>query len=454
MRDTVNMDEAYILLYDSTGRNSYALYNIRASEENNALESYTVEGGENNPFEIITLNIPRKKLNQVASNLTRPGAVVNGVNKIYVNAVGKGTYIVHDNNLMTNDNTVKIVGYCQAAIGLRNVAWSTEIAAASPFRLIKDIITSPTYGGPYIPGKLRYWFIDKDEPEDKLTFPAGANLWNVLQVCAMYLGCKIFFSGNDAYLVDYRLTVNKDLITLNATEGTIGNIGFRCSTEEIMGNDGKSQNPPIYLPDALYDFDTIDIYTRDSNRPEYGKCVGQVSLGGEGETTIKNKVTIKCKDGVEATVEDTAAQKAYGMTKADDPKTLSYLRELKEPGSADINKTTLYHQGQVLAANIVDYMSEGQQSITFSMKELQSVGGSTYWIPFFPPGSRIKGVDDEVDDIHINNTSVVNSSTVKPQKLALSTYSRSFPNGITKYSFGIMESIDLPTALSELSANL
>ena len=112
----------------------------------------------------------------------------------------------------------------------------------------------------------------------------------------------------------------------------------------------------------------------------------------------------------------------------------------------------LYYQGSVIAANIVDYRSESQQSVEFSMKEYQNIGGSNHWIPFFPPSSRIRGIDDDLDDIHLNNTSVLNNTLCKPQKLILSSYIRRFPEGVSTYKFGVIASVDLSSKISDMVA--
>lgn len=446
MRQDIDMDNAYVLIYDTTGKNSYALYNKRASEENNALDSYTINGGENDPFEYVKLKIPRKKMKQVASDLMEPNAIVSGINKIYINGVGKGSYIVTAADL--TGNTCSITGYCQAYKLTATIL--TKELTMNPFDAIEEILLSGRYGE-FITGKLRYWCVKRSLTSDMLRFPVGKTLWFVLQVCATYLGCRIFFTGEDAYLVDYRLALNKEHIIWdqNNRTGSNSETGLSCTAGVELNNSGAMKG---YYPDAVADFGTLDIYTKDTSRPEYGRCVGQVKLGNEGQTTVINKVIVRCANNVEATASDKDAQRKYNDTeKTRAEYTLENILQSK-PDAQVTAGSILYYQGSVIAANIVDYRSESQQSVEFSMKEYQNIGGSNHWIPFFPPSSRIRGIDDDLDDIHLNNTSVLNNTLCKPQKLILSSYIRRFPEGVSTYKFGVIASVDLSSKISDMVA--
>lgn len=445
MRQDINMDNAYVLIYNTTGNNSYALYNKRASDENNALDSYTIYGGENDPFEYVKLRIPRKKMKQVASDLMEPNAIVPNRNKIYINGVGRGSYVVSSSDLTGNECT--ITGYCQAH-ALTGETFKNPVSS-KPFDLIFDILSGKLYGE-YITGKLKYWCIKRDDVTDYLDFKEGDTLWYAIQVCAAYLGCRIFFTGEDAYLVDYRLAVNRENISWNSAGiGTCAPVKLTCTSGNILDDSGAVTG---YYPDALADFGAIDLYTKDANRPEYGRCVGQVKLGNEGQTTIINQVIVKCKDGVETTAMYKEAQEWYNDTeKTKKEYTLDVLKQTPKNEESN-NNTTLHHQGDIVASSIIDYRAESQQSVEFSMKEYQSIGGSNHWIPFFPPSSRVMAIDDDLDDIHVSNTSVINETLIKPQKLILSSYRRNFPEGTSTYKFGVISSVDLSQKLYDMSS--
>lgn len=451
MRDDVNISGAYVILTDKYLLKQYALYNNKASEENNALSSYTIYGGENDPFERIVLKVPKKKLEQIASDLVKSNGIVTGVNEIRVNAVGgRGTYIVSKTSLSGNDYIIE--GYC-TAYRLTKMFLKTDNYKGKPMQIIKAILNSKVLTGTNIlTGKLKYWCVDKDGDEDELVFKKDQSYWYILQVCATYLGCRIFFTANDAYLVDYRIAV--DRTKLRYTDGLPDADqfiipGLTFTFENMMDNQGRRTAGQI--PDAVYDFDGIELYTKDTTRPEYGSTVGQVSLGAEGVTPMFNKVSVTCENRHVIEVENIKAQKFYRDTEIEQKEmTVEILRET--PLDKIDSTGTVYHQGTIFASNLIDYRCETQQSVEFSMKEYTVVDGDTHWVPFFPPSSRIASVDDNLDDIHVDNRSVLNPTIVRPQKLILSSYKRNFPEGTSTYKFGVIASVDLSQKISDLSA--
>lgn len=451
MRNDVNISEAYVILTDQYLLRQYALYNNKASEENNALSSYTIYGGENDPFERIVLKVPKKKLEQIASDLVKSNGIVTGVNEIRVNAVGgRGTYIVSKTSLSGNDYIIE--GYC-TAYRLTKMYLEMDNYEGTPMDIIKTILNSKVLTGTNIlTGKLKYWCVDKNTDADILTFKKGQSYWYILQVCATYLGCRIFFTANDAYLVDYRVAVDKS--ELKYTDGLPDDDqfiipGLTFTIEDKMDDQGRRVAGQV--PDAVYDFDAIELYTKDSSRPEYGAIVGQVSLGSEGVTPMFNKVSVTCEGDYVIDVENIKAQKYYRDTEVEQKEmTVEILKEtpLDKFDAAD----TIYHQGTTFASNLIDYRCETQQSVEFSMKEYTVVDGDTHWVPFFPPSSRIAAIDDDLDDIHVDNKSVLNPTIVRPQKLILSSYKRNFPDGSSTYKFGVIASVDLSQKISDLSA--
>lgn len=446
MRGDVELNTAYVTIYDKTGERCYAFYNTRASDENNALKEYEMHGGENDPFEYVKLSIPRKKMSQIAPDLMEPNAIVSGVNKIFINAMGKGLYVVASSDL-TGD-TCTITAYCQAYKLTSTIL--TENLSGYPLAIIRNIITSGAYGD-FIGGDLKYWCIEKGEATDVLEFNAGVTLWYVLQVCAMYLGCRIFFTGDDAFLVDYRLSVDTTDISFNPATGigTVNGIdGFVCSGEPVINQDGTRADDE-YLPNAVYDFGDIDLFTADSTRPEYGRVVNEVKLGNEGLTTVINKVNLSCADSVTVVIESAKAIRQYDNTVMAKELTIPSLKETNMGKyKAGMN---VFHQGLTAASNIIDYRCESQQSIQFTFKEYVHTSGEIHWVPFFPPSARVRSISDSLNDVNISNTSTLNPSIVKPQKLILSSYVRTFPEGTSTYKFGVISSIDLSTKLNEMT---
>ena len=456
MRGDTDMGQAYVTIYDRTGERCYAFYNVRASEENNALSGYTLCGGENDPFEYLKLEIPRKKMFQIAPDLMEPNAIVSGVNRVYLNAMGRGSYITAASNL--TGETCTITAYCQAYKLTSTVL--ADSLTGRPFDIIEDIVKGGRFGD-FITGDLKYWCVKREDVADLLSFNSGETLWYVIQVCAMYLGCRVFFTGEDCYLVDYRLAlpvdpdVSSDHGQITFTRqgeqyvgSTTAMTGFRCSGELLRNDDGTTTANRC-IPNAVYDFDDIDLFSTDAARPEYGRVVGEVRLGNEGLTTVINKITINCANNVAVTIQSNKAVRQYDNTEMSKIIDIPSLIETN-PENYDTDEK-IYHQGLTVASNIIDYRCESQQSMEFTFKEFVHTNGEIHWVPFFPPSSRVKSISDSVDNVNVSNISTLNNSIVKPQKLILSSYTRTFPEGTSTYKFGVISSVDLSTKLSEMT---
>ena len=241
---------------------------------------------------------------------------------------------------------------------------------------------------------------------DDLTFKKGTNIWYILQVCALYVGCKVFFAHNNAYCIDCR------------------------STTITTGSSGP-----------LVDYEDILLYDLDPSEPIYGRTTGSVNLGDEGIDTVINTQVIECVN---------SSGKRVTYSNKTDEKTVRagntlYINTLIQGGD--------YHQAEKLASNVVSYREEPQQSVSFTLKELQDVGGAMGWAPFFLPNARATSITPLVDDFTITNKSVKPGGGRKPQKLLLSQYERHYPEGTTTYTFGIISNVDLAVSTSQIVSN-
>ena len=87
---------------------------------------------------------------------------------------------------------------------------------------------------------------------------------------------------------------------------------------------------------------------------------------------------------------------------------------------------------------------------------MRNVNGVPTWKPYFGPASMVKGIRDDVNDVYVTNASVIPISSGKAltQKLALSTYSRSYPEGKSTYTWGVLSTIDLSSNTSQITTSL
>lgn len=377
----------------------------------NCISSYTIEGGMEQPFESITMQIPKNRLSSVAPDLV--DNIIAGKSKMILKAVGTSTMTVTKCKL--SNKTYSITAYCDAE-AIKGYTLSVE-STYTPWYWIKYIITSGEFGMAYIDPSdkegveesRRTFFYALNPAEgdyDEITFKKGQNIWYILQVCALYLRCKIFFANGCAYCVDYCLQA-----TQFASE--------------------KSR-------DAFTEYGDVDLYTTQEDNPLYGRVTGSVTLGNEGIDTVINTQVIQCTgdDGKSTTV----TYKAPDITVSRSGTKLP-ISELIEGGG--------YTQATTVAKNLVEYRLEPQRSITFKLKEMQNTSGGLAWQPYFSPSARANMVRSTADDITITNMSD-DEKYRRPQKLLLSQYERSYPEGYTKYTFGIISNIDLAVSTSQI----
>lgn len=452
-----SQDSFQVILYDSNNTTPYPLLGTD-SEGNfiNCIDSYTIHGGPEAPFEYVTMKIPKKELKQVAPGLFEGDdtGIVAGSNKLYITAIGTSFMTVTKVKLSSDSYT--ITAYCDAE-RLRGYSLE-EDAELSPASWIDKILSGGQYGVVF--KKSDGTFIScydnaLSNSVGSIRFVKGTNVWYILQICAMCVRARVFFADNKAFVVDY------------------------CT---------KSYAYPTY-----YD-GVIDLHPSTGDAMYSGATLGNVDLGDEGIDTVVNSVSISCttpqmKNGAYVTDERGVTQftsfnyytysdgNSVGKFKERAANTM-YLSELKqndpnnmpdtEPDDSEgegsgtegeeeeKKEVKLYFQAEYFAKHLIAYRSEPQQTVEFTLKEMRNVNGKPTWKPYFGPASMVKGIKDDVNDVYVTNASVIPISSNKEltQKLALSTYSRSYPEGKSTYTWGVLSTIDLSSNTSQITTSL
>lgn len=421
----------FSLFVSDAGGTMYCLLGTSGGQSINCIESYTLTGGLEQPFEYLTVRIPKQRLSSVAPALVEENGIVAGKSRLSLDAVGLSDMTVTKCKLSNNTYTVtayadseRLRGYSLRAI---------QAGSRSPARWISYILTSGDFGVAYTEGNT-FLTSYRNDVTDTITFEEGTNVWYILQVCAMLLGARIFFADGNAYVVDYR--TGNDLV--NHVDGGI----------DLYG-DSRFENA----------------------------VVDHVSLGDEGTDTIANRITIKYTSTV--TSESGSTSETIKNTWSDEESvkvfderegnTLSIpeltYTETEVPPEADPDTgevpegaeptIEVRDLGEIWANNYLDYRSEPQQSISFTLKEMTEYDGEPTWRRTFDSCSRTDSITDTVDDVIITNSSdVEDSRTPVLQKLTLSTFERHYPEGTTTYTWGVMANIDLSTSTSQINTSL
>jgi len=105
---------------------------------------------------------------------------------------------------------------------------------------------------------------------------------------------------------------------------------------------------------------------------------------------------------------------------------------------------------------VLAYWGETRTSVSFTANERNSgsygeTSPDSYWSALFPAVSSVKQFTDIEQDLAVSAMGLKFPGRYYPQKLALSKYSREYPSGRTKYSFGISKQLDLANTVSQLN---
>ena len=426
----VPQTEFSMFISDAEGT-MYCLLGTNGDQDINCIESYTLTGGLEQPFEYITVRIPKQRLSSVAPALVEEHGIIAGKSKLSLNAIGLSEMTVTKCKL--SNNTYTITAYADSE-RLRGYSLGTiQAGSRTPSNWIRYILTSGDFGVAYVEGTT-YLVSYKEDVTELISFEEGTNVWYILQVCAMLLGARIFFADGNAYVVDYR-------------------------TDNELVN---------YVQDG------IDLY----NDPRFeNSVVDHVSLGDEGVDTIANKISIKytsvVNDESGSTTESIkntwSDEKSIDEFDEREGNTLS-IPELtyseteippeEDPETGEIPDGAeptieVVDTAEMWAKNFLSYRSEPQQSISFTLKEMTEYDGVPTWRRTFDSCSRTDSITDAVDDVVITNSSdIEDSRTPVLQKLTLSTFERHYPEGTTTYTWGVMANIDLSTSTSQINTSL
>lgn len=401
--------DMYIMMSDAQGDRWFViLYPRDTTGQYSCVESFTITGGLEDPFEHATIRIPKKKLMEQIPVLAEPLGIIDGCNKIFIKGMGEHAMFV--DQVETGD-TIVLKAFTNAQC-YKSVALGIEMQNR-PSRILRDILMDPTYGVAFDEDHIIYKY-QSSLDSNPVTIPAGTMVYRALQICATMLKCRLFFADNKAYFVDY--TVKSGITS-----------GY-----------ARSGNPFIS--------EISNVNLRDRN--SFGRrTIGTSTTDETGLAPVKNQATIVCrKETDNGNVSSTVTPRIDGS--------ISVFRTL-DKGTIQVPELT-EDQALVFGMNHLEYICEAQQSITFTIKEVYHESGQLdkVWESFFGPSALLDSIDDEYTSVHLTNRSIRTDKAVAPQKLALSTYTRQYPKGTCEYTFGMIASVSLSDNESQTNNTL
>lgn len=437
--EQTRFDDSYITMTSPDMRETYLIGTLDSSLPS-AVESYTLVGGPGDPFEHISMTLSVNKLMDVAPELLDTGddsiltpasgddvtghRISEGKTLIYVHAVGTSTFVVNKAQMSSNGKKIEIVGYCLAQ-KYKDATIAYESVSGTPYEVLDRILSDVSYGLSFV-GSNR--IVNKDLPSDgsdrTLSFVKGTNVWYALQVCSIVLGCKIFFANNKAYIIDYRVP---------EAEAAYPS-GDHWSADEICTyTDTQTHN-------------AIDVMPTDDSDFMYARVL-ESRFGGGGMDGACQKVVVSCSvdEDMREVVSYPAVAQGYGDG-AGLRSTMVSVPELML--SSEVRVTAAQFAGTYL-----EYMAEPQTVVSMKVKECTSVDGSPGWKALFATVSQADSIYDRSRDTVrlVTNLSDLEVDGLHPrryQKLYLSSYSRSFPEMTSSYTWGVINGVDLTNRLA------
>ena len=236
-------------------------------------------------------------------------------------------------------------------------------------------------------------------------FPESMNAWYVLQLCAYAMNCKIHFSDGDCYLTGYNYITNTTHPAVNLTS--------------------QSNSQTLLNAPTLGSFEAEDIINTISFK--YGTLDN--ALDADDETS---KVMV-IQTGE---VYDSASVNYYGILSSN--KTFQGIRS---------TNVTSENIAKAIANAMIRFSKAGGQSITFEV--IESENGQ--WVQRYGNESFPASITDEINGTSMTTTTPMGTNYIT---LGLRTYTRYFPQCITKYSFGPQNPTNLALKVSTLETSV
>ena len=407
--DYILKSDFEIAMTSEAGVDWYVLYSEALGID--CMTTCTISGGMEQPFEYMTMTVPKTRLTKVAPGLV--DHVIAGKSKVLVNAIGRTSMVVASCELSNDD--YRITAYCEAE-ALRGYTLETT-SSMTPFEWISEVLTTGKYGVSFVDGvTFLYDVTPPTAMKDSIEFKEGTNVWYIVQICAVYMKAKIFFTENKAYLVDYTHDPNS------------------MSTNNAKYSKGRIE---------LYPSSKVD-------DPMYAKVVGEAKLGKEGKYPTMNSVTITCQ-----TQNDKEEWVSSSFTFTDDPSIAFYETTVSaQYNIPELKQGAGFNQAKTFAEGLFAYRRESVQSVEFTTREMYyPKNREPMWSAQFKTSLTIDAITSATDDFEIDNVSDISKKAVS-QKLMLSTFTRNYPKFTTTYKFGMVSAVDLSSSTSEIRTAL
>lgn len=436
--DPVYWNESVVTMTSSDGVSNYVLY-LGVENQWNCVSSYSVKCGPEQAFPSLILNISKKNLSAVAPDLVDD--IIAGKNRIMIYGVGRGEYVV--TKTYSSGQNYKITAYSvyeqysASPVSLIGEDFTFGDVPGTkfktPFDMLVGILTDAiSYGTEEISkisfnlDKIVYCYrkVNNEWSNELCQFSASQDAWYVMNVCALRLGCKIWFMDDKVYIVDLSID--------NPNSPDVA-----CSTNF-----------------AFFDMDTLYLnrngyYPLNPSASEIAfmqSVCGDTELGDEGADVLRNFTVVK----------NNTPDPAY--TDSDDGLIDASRRKFGIKRTEYVVSEISIQDAYAIAYNTDMRYCDSEQSIGFRLSETHydepeegEEDKGRYWQPYFPQLARVSTIFDYSKDLMISNKPNFSGPGVPKRmrnKLTLSTAEYHFPEGYTEYWFGVISPANLTQGTS------
>lgn len=437
---SVEESKQYIQMSSSDGAQYYTLYYVPPNDgEFNCISSYDMKGGQQEPFASVTLSIARKRLMNLAPDLIED--IKAGRNRLIIHAVGHSEMIV--TKCKTSSSTYRITAYAveEAYKGLQlgeDMECGPDNPFTTPFETIKYILDKTYEVGEtaslrFTDDKIFYNYQQKNDTwSEKVTFSKSKTVWYVLSVCAMRMGCSIWFQDGYVYIVDTTLQVNSS----NVTNMTSSNYADYSGTTYL----NIAPYSPINTKGTEYGFSTMVLGTPDLEDAGTDSLANAVTIAYRTEDSNGNTKLAKVTTNVnnDTTYMLQSSKSVYGERTA---------------GTLNINELNK-DDAQTIADLYPLTLCDTQQAISFKLSETYEDDGIRRWQAYYPPLAQLAKVIDHNSDSMLTRTANFLLKGSVPvnmyNRIMVNSFVRHFPEQTTTYTVGKMAQTDLTQTMSNV----
>ena len=437
---TSDQEQAIYIECDTPERKGTQFFPLLNGADTSMVENYTAYNGITYPFEYLTLTIGKMWESRGTAYDSEGNVVVSLVNehgepnfqsgrsRIIMRGKVNGVYTI--SQVENNGTTISIRAYTQfESLRSKLVAGTQNITVYDAFVKATracGIDLNQAKGNVFEDGRIKS--SDRaDNPNDRISIADNTYAWRIIQICAIHMGWRIFFTGTEMWVIYFPRDAGSSL--------------YQDYKEKPLDSSSYS---PFYINNLGH------IRLHYDGESVWDRSIGELTSPTNNADSLKYSATISYKSGEgNATV---FVSSENDMPPADDSNTI-YVPEYTNAESAR-------HFG----LGLIKYTSKVSRAVSFKLDEgvtdsLDLPVKAVLNDPNLPDETIITplmGYERTIcnpaiaESIESRGTTMAYSNGGNPLTMILTSAVFEYPSNRTTYTFGENKSITLDSSLSEI----